>query len=198
LDVATAGLIAYLLASAAVPDLRFLLVAENFLAAVSVLLEEITYANCIPTPAMAAESGQRLEGDAVIYALPGTGGWRVVLDDLRLIGEYTNEDGPFADDYFLVFATEDRLFEASFYADGRDACLAQLSDRLDTPLLLQLACSTDFDSRILWPESLDGRPLLDFRPVKRGSLLGRLRQWLLPEVEQTLTGEVARYIAFRR
>jgi len=105
--------------------------------------------------------------DGVIsYRSEVYGSWKLPVSDVSVIGEYTNEDGPFADDYFLVFVTGDDSgwFEGSFYGDRRDELLQELSALLGSEIALELSHSTTFTSRILWPETMRGKALFDFQP----------------------------------
>ena len=130
-----------------------------------------------------------LDGDTIRYLLPN-GGFTLRLDEVRIIGECTNENGPFADDYFLCFVTgPNGWYEASFYATGRDTFLSALAERLGVQLELALAPSTDFASRILWPTNLAGQPLFDYRPEKPTGLWSRLRSMWSPRMVQTLSAE---------
>jgi hypothetical protein len=92
--------------------------------------------------------------------LEGQPEWRIAISDLVCIVEYTTARGPWADDYFLVFATKSGLYhEASFYSIGRDATLDALRESLGCSVKLGLVQSTEFASRVLWPPSLEGHPL---------------------------------------
>jgi hypothetical protein len=82
--------------------------------------------------------------------------WDVAIADIAVLGEYTNQNGPFSDDHFLAFigrgSTE--WYEASFYARGRDDALKGLASQLGTNLVCALCNSTDFRSRVMWPPAL--------------------------------------------
>src|SRR5258707_4832025 len=110
--------------------------------------------------------------------------WSVPIADVRLIGEYTNSDGPYVDDYFIVFLTapENGWHEASFYAKGRDETLAALSKRIGAPLECELCDSTHYKTRIMWPVHLKDQELMEVLLPKKQSL------W------QKITGLVARDI----
>jgi hypothetical protein len=111
----------------------------------------------------------RHSGGAVEYSRAGIREWRLPLDQIAVIGEFTISS--LGDDYFVLFVTPTGdSFRASFYAIGRDACLAALSEHLGAVLQLTLCDSTEFKSRVLWPLSLAGQPLLELvvaRPVGR-------------------------------
>jgi hypothetical protein len=94
--------------------------------------------------------------------------WSIPISGVRLIAEYTNSDGPYIDDYFFVFLTalEGGWHEASFYAEGRDAALRAIEQKIGAPLETGLCYSTDYRTRIMWPESVKGQPLMDIIPPK--------------------------------
>lgn len=112
---------------------------------------------------------------AVVFRDSGAG-WTVKLADVRLIGEYTTESGPFVDDYFLVFLTAEQSgwYEAPLYATGLDRFLIELGVALGAPIRLALCGSTDWKTRALWPPAVEGEPLLT--TVPRATRLGRLWQ----------------------
>ena len=117
--------------------------------------------------------------------------WRLRLADIRVIGEATNDSGPQQDDYFLCFACDaQRWFEASFYAAGRDELLSALEEQLSTPMLLQLAGSTDYASRILWPANLTGEPMFDYEEIPPTGLWNRIKSLNLPQVKQSFSQAV--------
>jgi hypothetical protein len=117
----------------------------------------------------ANDSGRyQITGGVLSYRSEVYGSWELPVSEVSVIGEYTNEDGPFADDYFLVFLSrnESGWFEGSFYGEGRDEIVQELSSRLGSAISLELSHSTTFTSRILWPEQMTGEALFDFRPKR--------------------------------
>ena len=123
-----------------------------------------------------SESGRiLLDGDVIRYRSAVYGDWDLPVSDVRIIGEATNQSGPFADDYFFCFATGPAMWrEASFYAEGRDEFLGALGEKLGTPLEVGLCHSADFASRVLWPPSLAGEPMFRFEDTPPKGLLGKL------------------------
>src|SRR5439155_22199594 len=87
-----------------------------------------------------------LEHDSISYTMPQQKGWRVPVSELRLVGEFTDDYGPVVDDYFFVFVTRTEWFEASFYAEGRDAVLAGLGRGLRHWFRTGLSLSTSLAS----------------------------------------------------
>jgi hypothetical protein len=112
---------------------------------------------------------------AVVFRDSGAG-WTVKLADVRLIGEYTTADGPFVDDYFLVFLTAEKggWYEASLCATGMERFLTELGVALGAPTRLALCSSTAWRTRVVWPPTVEGEPLLT--TVPRATRLGRLWQ----------------------
>ena len=123
-----------------------------------------------------SESGRiLLDGDVIRYRSTVYGDWNLLVPDERVIGEATNQNGPFADDYFFCFATGPEMWrEASFYAEGRDEFLRTLGAKLGNPLEAALCNSADFASRVLWPQSLAGEPMFRFDDIPQKGLLGKL------------------------
>lgn len=87
--------------------------------------------------------------------------WRLPVSDIAVVGEYTNANGPWIDDYYLVFVRRDRTcFEASFYASGRDRALDDLGVALGGADLSPGLCnSAEWETRVLWPSQLVDSPL---------------------------------------
>lgn len=101
--------------------------------------------------------------------------WELPVSAIRVVGETTNQNGPYVDDYFLCFASgADSWYEASFYAEGRDEFLNSLERFLRCELHLSLVGSTDFASNVLWPPHLAGKPMFTFTPVQPTTWIGRL------------------------
>lgn len=135
-----------------------------------------------------------LDGDVIRYRSSTYGDWDLLVSDIRIVAEATNQNGPYTDDYFFCFATGPGMWlEASFYAAGRDKFIADLSAKLSCRLELSLQFSTDFASKILWPPNLIGKPMFKFTDVPGKTWLKRLfRTW---ENQQTYSDEVAEFLA---
>ena len=105
--------------------------------------------------------------------------WSVEIDDILLIAEYTTNEGPYCDDYFLVFVTRSYIYQCTFYANGTDMVIQTLSEMFNAPLQLKLCNSTDWNSRVIWPVHLEGSEYFQFTKVKPDSLLSKTRKTLL-------------------
>lgn len=130
------------------------------------------------------------------YRTSGSPIWELAISDVRIVGEMTNNAGPFDDDYSLCFAAgADGWYDASFYAEGREEFLQSLAMALQCELPLRLVGSTDFDSNVLWPPHLAGKPMFLFKPEPAKTWIGRLMgasgntQWFSADVLQELRGD---------
>jgi len=125
---------------------------------------------------MPEDSGRiELVGDTIGYESATYSSWAINVGDVRIVGEATNENGPFSDDYFLCFATaREKWHEASIHARGFDTFLSVLSARLGSALQLGLTASTGFGSRILWPHELADKPMFAYEAAPAQSMVGRL------------------------
>jgi hypothetical protein len=120
-----------------------------------------------------------LENETIVCSTPENTWWRLPIADVRVIGEFTNEAGPYLDDYFFLFVTSDASswFCDSFYAEGRDQFLDELGRKLGAKLRCGLCNSASFKSRALWPANLEGSPLFEFKPeIPAENFLGRISQ----------------------
>jgi hypothetical protein len=116
----------------------------------------------LPNPTVVRRDRPRLSSDGVWvrYEIKGKGSWQIAIADLVCIGEYTTSGGPFVDDYLLVFARKDGLWnEASFYSEGCEKAIEGIGNALGCRLNLGLAHSTTLASRIIWPKQLQGQPI---------------------------------------
>jgi hypothetical protein len=136
-------------------------------------------------------------GDVIRHELANDA-WEMPIERVLVIGEATTDHGPFADDYWLCFATgPHEWYEASFYAAGREEFLKGLSDRLGVPIELRLIGSTNYTSRVLWPALLADKPMFVYTSKWPSNGLLRVVVKLLggpfSNVE-TLSQDVERYL----
>jgi hypothetical protein len=121
--------------------------------------------------------------------------WDLPVEELRLLGEYTNEDGPHAADHFLVFfGLGGRCFEAPVDADGVVAVLRELESVYSHPVQPELRFNTTFASRAIWPPQLSGQELFTVRE-KADRLADRIKSAIgFGKVELSLRPEIARHV----
>ena len=137
------------------------------------------------------EVGTVTYNDGSIEFRRGDDGWRVRLEAVCVIGEFTDGSGPWGDDFCAVFVERESgaWHVLPYDADGCDDVLKLLGRKLDTPLTTTLANSTEFRSRVIWPEQLRDRPLL--LDAAADGLLGRMglrrKVQLQPEIYDLAT-----------
>ena len=137
----------------------------------------------------------RIEGTNVVYEPDVGRGWQFALSDLRLIGEWTTDQGPYVDDYFYGFAVgrPHRFYKAPLGANT--SIVYELATALGQPLTSALGNSTDYRSRVIWPPALEGRDLFVYSPEARPSgVLNRLKDLAVPLIQSQLTDEVMEYL----
>lgn len=90
------------------------------------------------------------------------------LGTVGVIGIYTTNSGPYADDWFLAFVHSNGTWqEISVYADGYDELTSYLSGLYDTDLTTpSLTSSTVWASAIRYPKHLAGKELFVLQPPK--------------------------------
>jgi hypothetical protein len=125
--------------------------------------------------------------------------WTLPIKSIVLIAEYTTNEGPQVDDYFLVFVTaeENKLFfsTCSFYVDGRDEALSVLQERLGSPIQLGLQGSTEWRSRVAWPAKMAENEYFTFAEIPPKTLLERVKKRLLgPTQEYAISKPVRDYL----
>jgi hypothetical protein len=125
--------------------------------------------------------------------------WHIPIRSLLLIAEYTTNEGPHIDDYFIEFwSLEDGSIlksSVSFYAEGRDSAFAMIALQLKTDLSFGLTGSTEWKSRIMWPPDLAGHEYFEFRNIEPSDWRERIsRQFLGPTQEYFLTAEVQSFL----
>ena len=98
---------------------------------------------------------------------------KVILEiDVRhivVIGEYTNSDGPYFDDWFLTFVTKDGQWQSiPWYADNRDELLKYLSEKFQPDFNISyLTGSFEWKSIVRHPTNLKGKALFKLTPTEK-------------------------------
>ena len=121
-----------------------------------------------------SDSGTVTYQDGNIEFRRGAENWRLHLGSVCLIGEFTDASGPVGDDYCVSFVRRDtsELYLLPYDAAGCGMVMEAIGRELGAPMTTALANSTDFRSRIFWPERLRDKPFLSEVPA--GGLLGRI------------------------
>jgi hypothetical protein len=100
---------------------------------------------------------------------------RIPLSDVRIVGEVTNQNGPWREDWFLCLVVRDdgTWVEVGMSTGGTDL-YEQLASRLGISEPFRLTRSTDFESCVVWPPEIDGSPMFAFSAPEPGTATGRL------------------------
>ncbi len=160
------------------------------------LLEDVHAGKPIPKTEPNPKSGVlNIEGSTLSYASPDYGNWRIQVSEIIAFGEYTTDNGPMIDDWFMVFVNREfNWVEASNYCAGRGEVRNELAKRgsLESPYG-QLWGRTTFASRVIWPQALAEKPLFEFEERSQTILekvkslgMGLIDKNLTPEVRQKL------------
>jgi hypothetical protein len=124
--------------------------------------------------------------------------WRTPIGAILLIAEYTTNEGPYVDDYFIdLWSLEDGSVlksHTTFYAEGRDRAFARITQQLETDSNFGLTGSTEWTSRIMWPPYLAGHEYFEFRDIEPSKWREKISQFFGPTQEYFLTAEVQSFL----
>lgn len=108
----------------------------------------------------------RIEGDIIFWDYQDRNLLQLDSNNIIAIGEYSNSDGPYLDDWFLTFVTKDGQWQSiPWYADNINELTHFLSNKFNQDLNSTfLANSTQWKSIIRYPSHLKNRPLFTLTP----------------------------------
>jgi hypothetical protein len=122
--------------------------------------------------------------------------WQLKSEKIALVAEYTTNEGPFGDDWFLVFAVANKspyFMTCSFYSNGREEALEFLRTRF--AIEPKLTNITEWKSVVLWPKEIEGIELIEFSQREPRNWRERFRTWFDGFITQPdLSAEVHRYL----
>ena len=122
--------------------------------------------------------------------------WQLKPENIVLVAEYTTNEGPFGDDWFLVFAVANKIpyfMTCSVYSDGRDAALEFLRTRF--AIEPKLTNSAEWKSVVLWPKAIEGATLIEFSQREPRNWRERFRAWFDGFIRQPhLSAAVHQYL----
>lgn len=108
-----------------------------------------------------------LEGDMVFFGYNNNKNiLQIDLNEIVVIGEYTNADGPYFDDWFITFVTKEGKWQnIPWYADNIDALTQYLNNKFQQDFTVTyLAGSTEFNSIVHYPMHLKEKTLFAVTP----------------------------------
>ena len=108
----------------------------------------------------------RIQGDKFFWGYENEIIVQIDVNDIVVIGEYTNADGPYIDDWFLTFITKDGHWQSiPMYAKNIDKLTQYLSNKFHQDLNETcLANLTEWKSIIRYPAYLIGKTLFTLIP----------------------------------
>jgi hypothetical protein len=123
--------------------------------------------------------------------------WRLKSENIALVAEYTTNEGPFGDDWFLVFAVANKIPYfmtcSVYYSNGRDEALDFLRTRF--AIEPKLTSSTECKSVVLWPKEIEGASLIEFSQREPRNWRERFRTWFDGFIKQPhLSATVDKYL----
>jgi hypothetical protein len=108
----------------------------------------------------------RIEDNIIYWDYENENFLQIDINEIVVIGEYTNSDGPYFDDWFLTFVTKDGQWQSiPRYADNIDDLTTYLSTKFHQDLhTTNLANSTEWKSSVLYPPHLKDKILFTLTP----------------------------------
>jgi hypothetical protein len=137
---------------------------------------------------------------SVVHRIDGIAlDWSFAIKDILLIAEYTTDEGPDVDDYFLIFVTVVKgtlhFSGCSFYTSGRDEVFEELREVHGMPSEFGLRTSTEWASRVIWPIQLAGEQYFQFTEIKPVGLLAKLRRSIQgPQLEYRVRDSILTFL----
>ena len=108
----------------------------------------------------------RLQGNRFFWDYENENIFQIDINDIVVIGEYTNSEGPYINDWFLIFITKDGHWQSiPLYANNIDELTQFLGDKFHQDFNETcLANSTEWKSIIRYPIHLIGKTLFTLTP----------------------------------
>jgi len=108
----------------------------------------------------------RIDGDIIFWDYQDRNLLQLDSNNIIAIGEYTNSNGPYFDDWFLTFVTKDGQWQSiPWNADNMNELTQYLSNKFHQDLnSTNLANSTEWNSIIRYPSYLKDKPLFTLTP----------------------------------
>jgi hypothetical protein len=107
--------------------------------------------------------------DTIVFHLGDNEDQVSSLDSIKLVGEFTTEDGPYAEDHLLsVWLNDQRTLEIPIGSPGVAVLLEKLGSKAGVPIQTSLASETSFASRVLYPPEKSGQALFVFESARKG------------------------------
>ena len=123
--------------------------------------------------------------------------WELKVRDVAVIGEIMDDGAGLAitsfDHRWVFVLRGKKWFEAPIQAAGSEFLQDELKSHFGCDMTPQLFL-TDLASRVIWPPSLAGGPLFDFRPSPPKTLLQLVVSLFGTRLESHFSGEVEKLL----
>jgi len=120
-----------------------------------------------------------IKNEKIIWSYNGKTIVDIPINEIKIIGEYTTADGPFADDWFLViYDHKSECFQISMYAENMQEMMRELGEIMQFELVGTLFASIDWESNILYPTKLHGQTLWNIVKMQPKSFFEKLMSFI--------------------
>lgn len=103
-----------------------------------------------------------LDNEHIVFKSEGKELIKLLLTNVKVIGEMTTVADPMANDWYFIFVDKNNQEHyVPAYANNMETFQKQISERLGIEIYGRLFSSIDFDSNILYPNELLGKKLFD-------------------------------------
>ncbi len=117
-----------------------------------------------------------IKNDRIVWQINGQKVVDHPIKHIELIAEYTTSNGPFEDDWFLLFFDDQGAsYRISMYAEQITDMMSELGNQLHTELIPSLFASTELNSKILYPKAIKGQKLWHLTQAKPKSMWEHIR-----------------------
>ena len=132
-----------------------------------------------PVTQKATTSSVCIKDSQVLFTQNGTELARISISDIKLIGEYTTANGPFVDDWFIVFMTSaEKWIQISEYTAGMQEVLKELSTLFKAEIVGSLFASISWKTNVIWPAGIEGAEMWDLQIQPPVTLVQKLKTWV--------------------
>ena len=101
---------------------------------------------------------------------------KIKLSDIKAIGEFTTAAELITIDWYLIIVKmNNELIYLPAYSVGFNEAIINLSEELGVEIEPKLFSSTNYDSNVLYPESLRNKKLFDFEGINPTNFIDRIK-----------------------
>lgn len=117
-----------------------------------------------------------LREDKVLRTLGGQTTFSIPVTEIKVIGEFTTNNGPYLDDWFLTIITATDWYEIPLDVIGTYQLLTDLGQKLGTAMSFQLTNSTEWKTRIMFPDNFKDKELYQIVSIAPMTILEKAKK----------------------